>query len=127
MTVTSGIVQPILRTVQQGTLATGPITVAVGTTFQSPNLDTTGFSYAVIWPSTVSGGVGNITRRQVTRDGALIGYDGSSNGAPPQGLTREGNAAFYWPPINDVVTWSWTNTDSANATLLGDINYTLTT
>ncbi len=116
-----------LRTVQQGTIATGPVTVAVGTSWQCPQLDTTGFSYAVIWPKTVSGGSGNVSRRQYTRDGLLSGVDNASNGATPQGMADQSWVMFYHPPINDAVSWMWSNNDATNATVIGDINYTLTT
>ena len=104
----------------------GPITVAVGTSYAPPSLSTTGFTYAIIWPSSITGGTGNINRSQYGRDGTLLGYDGSSAGDPPPGMGRQNFAAFYSPPINDAVAWTWNNTDSTNATVLGNILYTLT-
>lgn len=127
MTVTSGILQPILRSVQKGTLATGPITVAVGTTYYSPNITTDGYNYAAIWPASVSGGTGNPNRRQYGWDGTLLGVDNASSGNAPAGMADENYATFYTPPIFNQINFSWTNNDASNATVLGNINYTLTT
>jgi len=78
-----------LAVTAQGTLVATNTSVAVGTTYATPYLKTTGFRFAAIWPNTISGGTGNVNRRQAAWDGTLTGVDNASSGDPPSGFTRQ--------------------------------------
>ena len=112
------------RRQKNGVLAQS-ITVAAGTTYTSPALQTAGYSWAAIWPTTPTGGTLSVNRRQYGFDGTLIGFDGASNGAPPYGMSAQGYAAFYQQPVFDYVDYQLVNSSGTEAAEVPAVNFTL--
>ena len=102
-------------------LASGPITIPASGSYNTPVIDTNGFHYAQMVPASVSGsGTLAIGGTRQRLKGVLTWIHNSGYNAPP-GMTGEGGALGWGPPINDGIYGTWNNSSTTASLTLGDI------
>ena len=102
-------------------LAYGPITIPAGGSYTTPVVATNGFHYAQMVPASVSGsGTLAIGGTRQRLKGVLTWIHNSGWNAPP-GMTEEGGALGWGPPINDGIYGTWDNSSTTASLTLGDI------
>ena len=102
-------------------IASGPITIPAGGSYNTPVVETNGFHYAQMVPASLSGSgtlaVGGVRQ---TLKGVITWVHNAGYNAPP-GMTGEGGALGWGPPINDGIYGTWNNSSTTASLTLGDI------